>query len=54
MTPQQELRFGTAQTSGKGAIQVDDATTYQSVLGLGSSLEHSTFYSLSQWTRTHS
>jgi hypothetical protein len=47
MTPQPDLHFRPGPGSGKGAIRVDDSTTYQSVLGLGSSLEHSTCYNLS-------
>ena len=47
MTPQPELRFTIARTASRGAIEVDERTTYQSVLGLGSSLEHSTCYNLS-------
>lgn len=47
LTPQPELRFRPGRASGKGILQVDDTTTYQSVLGLGSSLEHSTRYNLS-------
>ncbi len=47
MTPQPDLQFRPGQASGEGGIQVDDMTTYQDVLGLGSSLEHSTCYNLS-------
>jgi len=47
LTPQPELRFRAGPKPGQGSIQVDDTTTYQSVLGLGSSLEHSTCYNLS-------
>lgn len=46
LSPQPELRFSRAGRPAKGVIQVDDTTTYQSVLGLGSSLEHSTCYNL--------
>jgi glucosylceramidase len=46
MASQPDLHFRPRQASGKGDIQVDDAITYQSVLGLGSSLEHSTSYNL--------
>ena len=47
MTPQPDLHFRPRQGSGRGDIRVDDSTTYQGVLGLGSSLEHSTCYNLS-------
>ena len=47
LTPQSELRFRPGPVSGKDVIEVDDTTTYQSVLGLGSSFEHSTCYNLS-------
>jgi O-glycosyl hydrolase len=46
MTPQPDLHLLLRQGSGKGSIQVDDSRTYQSVLGLGSSFEHSTCYNL--------
>jgi glucosylceramidase len=47
LTPQPELRFRPGRASGKGILRLDDLTSYQSVLGLGSSLEHSTCYNLS-------
>ncbi len=47
LTPKPELRFRPGRASGKRILQVDDLTSYQSVLGLGSSLEHSTCYNLS-------
>ena len=47
LTPQTDLRFATTGRPAKGAIVVDDSTAYQRVLGLGSSLEHSTCYNLS-------
>ena len=47
LTPQPELRFRAGPTPGRASIHVDDVTTYQSVLGLGSSFEHSTCYNLS-------
>jgi len=47
LTPQPELRFRAGPTPGRASIQLDDVTTYQSVLGLGSSFEHSTCYNLS-------
>lgn len=46
LSPQPELRFRPVRASSKRAIRVDDSTTFQSVLGLGSSLEHSTCYNL--------
>lgn len=47
LSPQPEVRFVPAQRSSSTTIRVDDGITYQSVLGLGSSLEHSTCYNLS-------
>jgi len=47
LTPQPELSFRPGQATGKRVIPVDELTTYQRVLGLGSSLEHSTCYNLS-------
>jgi hypothetical protein len=47
LTPQPGLRFTPIERPAEGAIVVDDGTTYQRVLGLGSSLEHSTCYNLS-------
>lgn len=47
LAPQPDLRFRSGQVEGKRVIQVDDTTSYQSVVGLGSSLEHSTCYNLS-------
>lgn len=47
LTPQTNLRFAPMGRPAEGAIVVDDGTTYQRVLGLGSSLEHSTCYNVS-------
>lgn len=47
LTPQPERRFSPGEASGKDVVRVDDAATFQSVLGLGSSFEHSTCYNLS-------
>jgi glucosylceramidase len=47
LSPQPELRFERASGSSRRSIHVDDTGRYQSVLGLGSSLEHSTCYNLS-------
>jgi len=48
LSPQPPLAF--AQTTAKAdyAIEVDPGQTYQSILGLGSSLEHSTCYNISR------
>lgn len=47
LSPQPELRFRPSASAGRQAIRVDDGTTYQRLLGLGSSFEHSTCYNLS-------
>jgi len=47
LTPQPALQFQASSSSGREVIQIDDTTTYQPVLGLGSSFEHSTCYNLS-------
>jgi O-glycosyl hydrolase len=47
LSPQPVLRFEPVSRSSRVVIQVDDTVRYQSVLGLGSSLEHSTCYNLS-------
>jgi hypothetical protein len=47
LSPQPELRFAPIERPAESAVVVDDGTEYQSVLGLGSSLEHSTCYNLS-------
>lgn len=46
LSPQPDLAFGSGPTDAKQTIQVDAGTTYQSILGLGSSLEHSTCHNL--------
>jgi len=47
LSPQPDLRFEPNSRPSRGSIHVDDTIRYQSVLGLGSSLEHSTCYNLS-------
>lgn len=47
LSPQAELKFSGSKPDNEPAVQVDERTTYQSILGLGNSLEHSTCYNLS-------
>jgi O-glycosyl hydrolase len=47
LSPQPDLQFRRSPPPGRGTIQIDETTAYQTVLGLGSSLEHSTCYNLS-------
>jgi O-glycosyl hydrolase len=47
LTPRPELSFSPSGPGCEAAVRVDDRVTYQSILGLGSSLEHSTCYNLS-------
>lgn len=47
LSPQPELHFEPHSRPSRRSIHVDDTVWYQSVLGLGSSLEHSTCYNLS-------
>ncbi len=47
LAPQPELAWETDRAGAKTPVLVDGATTFQSLLGLGSSLEHSTCYNLS-------
>jgi glucosylceramidase len=47
LTPQPPLRFARVERPDGRAVRVEDGTTFQSVLGMGSSLEHSTCYNLS-------
>ena len=47
LTPQPDLRLVPIVQPDSAAVVVDDASAYQSVLGMGSSLEHSTCYNLS-------
>jgi glucosylceramidase len=47
LSAQPALRFERGARSSRGLIEVDDRVTYPSMLGLGSSLEHSTCYNLS-------
>lgn len=46
LSPQPELHFANPERHPGRAIRLDAAVTFQSVLGLGSSLEHSTCYNL--------
>ncbi|MBM3840991.1 MAG: hypothetical protein FJ398_24160, partial [Verrucomicrobia bacterium] len=47
LTPLPDLQFQAGPAPGREVIQIDDTTTYQPVLGIGSSFEHSTCYNLS-------
>ncbi|MCK6500818.1 MAG: hypothetical protein L6Q38_15185, partial [Nitrospira sp.] len=47
LTQQPHLQFVAAKGARKGAIRLEESVTFQTVLGLGSSLEHSTCYNLS-------
>jgi glucosylceramidase len=47
MTAQPDLRFLPGAPARGEGVTVDPAVTYQTILGLGSSLEHSTCYNLS-------
>lgn len=47
LSPQADLRFGASPVPIADRVTVDDGVTYQTILGLGSSLEHSTCYNLS-------
>ncbi len=47
LSPQPELQFRGSPPPGRGTIEIDETTAHQTVLGLGSSLEHSTCYNLS-------
>jgi O-glycosyl hydrolase len=48
LTPQPELAFTPQRANEKASVLIDGETTYQTILGLGSSLEHSTCYNLSR------
>jgi glucosylceramidase len=50
MSPQTDAIFAPVSQLSKSAIVVDDRTTYQTIIGLGSSLEHSTCYNISLLT----
>lgn len=47
LSPQTDAVFAPMRRLPKSAIVVDDGTTYQTIIGLGSSLEHSTCYNIS-------
>ena len=47
LSPQTDAIFTPVRQLSKSAITVDDETTYQTIIGLGSSLEHSTCYNIS-------
>jgi glucosylceramidase len=47
LSPHPALRFDATLPVTKPSVQVDDSIRYQSLVGLGSSLEHSTCYNLS-------
>ena len=46
LAAQPDLRFRPSTDAAPPAVELDPQTTYQSILGLGSSLEHSTCYNL--------
>ncbi len=47
LTQQPDLHFTPNSPQRPNAIHIDDTTRFQTILGLGSSLEHSTCYNLS-------
>ncbi|MHC4741138.1 MAG: glycoside hydrolase family 30 protein [Planctomycetota bacterium] len=47
LSPQKNMVFATAGRLSKSAIVIDVQTTYQTVIGIGSSMEHSTCYNIS-------
>lgn len=47
LSPQTDAILAPVRQLSKSAIVVDDQTTYQTIIGLGSSLEHSTCYNIS-------
>jgi glucosylceramidase len=46
LAPQPALRFAPGTVSGGSSVRVETSKVYQEILGLGSSLEHSTCYNL--------
>ncbi|UCD49027.1 MAG: hypothetical protein JSW27_16010 [Phycisphaerales bacterium] len=48
LAPQEPLEFAAGGSSARTVIRVDSSRTFQSILGLGSSLDHSTCYNLSR------
>ena len=48
LSPQPPLNFAAGPSDAKTTIHVDPSRTFQSILGLGSSLEHSTCYNISR------
>lgn len=51
LAAQEPLRFAPGESDAKTVIRIDTNRTYQSILGLGSSLEHSTCYNISRLPR---
>jgi O-glycosyl hydrolase len=51
LSPQPPMHFVAGPSDAKTTIHVDPGRTFQSVLGLGSSLEHSTCYNISRLPR---
>jgi glucosylceramidase len=47
LTPQPALKFAPEQAATQPSVRVETTTTHPSILGLGSSFEHSTCYNLS-------
>lgn len=47
LSPQTDAIFAPVRQLPKTAIMVNDETTYQTIIGLGSALEHSTCYNIS-------
>ncbi|UCG58555.1 MAG: hypothetical protein JSU70_03400 [Phycisphaerales bacterium] len=47
LSSQKDMVFAPAERSSRSAIIIDEATTYQTIIGIGSSLEHSTCYNIS-------
>jgi len=48
LSPESALKFASGPSEAKRIIHVDASQRFQSILGLGSSLEHSTCYNISQ------
>ena len=47
LSPQPDIVFAPVSHSDKALIRIDEKTIYQTIIGLGSSLEHSTCYNIS-------
>ncbi|MHC4226000.1 MAG: glycoside hydrolase family 30 protein [Planctomycetota bacterium] len=52
LTSQPVLKFAREDSPNRSVITVDENKTYQTIIGLGSSLEHSTCYNISLLPRT--